>query len=111
MRAGFGFFSGSWTPIEGKGMTAEERQNATATRAEEVRVAVLAYSAEHGSLPPTLDALVPRHLRALPAPLTSTKPFVLRSSKTGFTIRWEAWPNAMYECYWIDEKGEMAADL
>ena len=43
---------------------------------------------------------------------TSTIPFkLLRPKSGGFAIKWEAWPNAAYECYWMDQDGKMAADM
>ncbi|HYD00698.1 MAG TPA: hypothetical protein VEB22_05675 [Phycisphaerales bacterium] len=112
VRRQFGRLSGTRLPAAAKGMTDEQITAETATRAERIRLAVLPYQRERGSLPDSLDALVPGHLSSVPEPLTSTMPFkLLRPSSGGFAIKWEAWPNAAYECYWIDQDGTMAADM
>lgn len=112
VRRQFGRLSGSSLPAGARGMNDERIRAETETRADLIRLAVLAYQRDRGSLPQSLEDLVPSYMPRLPEPLTSTLPFKLQRPKAGgFVIRWEAWPNAAYECYWMDQDGKMAADM
>jgi hypothetical protein len=113
LRTGFGTYSGTYVPSEARGLTNEQRQEETRARAEQIRVAALAFMADTGSAPTTVSSLVPKYLAEVPRPLVSTKPFWITrgSNPRGFNVHWEAWPNAWYETYWIDEKGEKHADM
>jgi hypothetical protein len=112
VRRQFGRLSGTRLPEDAKGVTRDQILALTHERAESIRIAILAYQRDVGSLPPTLEALVPAHLSRIPEPLTSSMPFRLMLPPSGgFAIRWEAWPNAAYECCWIDQDGKMAVDM
>jgi hypothetical protein len=113
LRTAFGFYSGSRVPAEARAMTQQQREDETLARAERIRLAALAFLADTGAAPTSVVSLVPKYLPEVPRPLVSTKPFWFgRHAKAGgFNVHWEAWPNANYETYWLDERGERFADM
>lgn len=113
LRTGFGMTSGTYAPSESRGLTDEQRHEQTRARAEQIRVAGLAFMTETGAAPTTVSSLVPKYLTEVPCPLVSIKPFWITqgSNLRGFNVHWEAWPNASYETRWLDEKGEEHVDM
>ena len=113
LRTGFGVWSGTRAPSEARGLTDKQCEEETRARAERIRQAGLLFLADTGRPPTSVSSLVPKYLPEEPRSLISTKPFWIRrnGNARGFNVHWEAWPDAMYETYWIDEKGEEHADM
>lgn len=104
-------FSGTSVPAEAVRLSEDQRWQQTRARAETIRAAVLAFESRTGRLPASLQQLG-AELPVTPAPLTSTMPFRYEIAPNGldFTIKWEMFPNAMYEASWIDRAGELHSD-
>ncbi|MFM9995489.1 MAG: hypothetical protein ACKVU4_06760 [Phycisphaerales bacterium] len=110
-RTGWGMYSGSRLPAEAAGLAPEARMAQSIDRANVIRAAVLQHETRHGRLPTSLDQLGDL-LPTAPSPLTSTQPFRYSVDSEGnFRIHWEAWPNAMYECHWIERDGALRSDF
>ncbi len=112
IRTGWGLvYSGSRVPAEAQGLSEEERRSQTEARARVILKSVLEFESRHGRLPASLSDLK-AELTLIPVPLTSTLPFrYVAQNSWEFTIEWEAFPNAMYEKYWLDRSGSLHLDM
>ncbi|MBC7771791.1 MAG: hypothetical protein H7210_04805 [Pyrinomonadaceae bacterium] len=110
---GLGFFSGTRLPREARPLTPQRQREDSEIRARSILAAIRAYKNRHGKLPVALASLVPQFLPEIPSPLTSTMPFqyVVNPDGQSFIVKWEAYPNSMYQRFWIDQDGKNYADL